>query len=128
MSPVKSEQAFAPNLLVEQVARLIRTFNHQQITQLIELVPELRTVQLQKTAEVTEQSELIAYFDRQLETLQEYPPLQDEAPFLAGLTVAEFFALPEAEQNRIWAEAHLEAERNLGNREQHVRPDALPAR
>jgi hypothetical protein len=122
MSQIKGEPS--PALVVEQVARLIRTFNHQQIVQLIELVPELQTIQSHEA----DQAEIIAYFDRQLESLQVYPPLQDNTPFLAGLTVAEFFALPEAEQDRIWAEAHQEVERQLNHREQQVEPDALPAR
>jgi hypothetical protein len=42
--------------------------------------------------------------------------MQDHDIFMAGLTVAEYFAL------------HLEIERELGHYEQEVRPDAIPAR
>jgi len=71
---------------------------------------------------------LLAHFDHKFDTLPERRPLQDDDPFLGGLTVAEFFALPEAEQARVWNQAHLEAERELEGYEQPVRGDALPAR
>jgi hypothetical protein len=111
--------------LVEQVARLIRTFNPVEMVQLLELVPQLQTVQSHIS---TAQVELIAYFDPQLEALSEYPPMQDDDPFIGGLTVKEFFALSEEEQDRIWNEAYIEAERKLESKEQPVQSDALPAR
>ena len=126
MSQVKSEAP--PGAVVEQVARLIRTFDHQQMIQLIELVPELQTIQSPQQMEETDQADLIAYFNHRLESLQAYPPLEDDSPFLAGLTAAEFFVLPEAEQDRLWTEAHQEAERLLDHPEKQVQPDALPAR
>jgi hypothetical protein len=114
--------------LVEQVARLVRTFNPQQMAQLVQLVPQLQTIQSQSEHYSAEQAELAAYFDQQLEAFSEYPPMQDDAPFICGLSVKEFFTLPEAEQDRIWNEAHIEAERQLEDDEQPVQPDALPAR
>ena len=54
--------------------------------------------------------------------------MQDRDPFLGGLTVAAFFALPEVEQDRVWSQAHAEAEREIGAYEQLVREDVLPAR
>jgi hypothetical protein len=128
MIPVKNKPTPGPSNLVEQVARLIRAFDQEQMAQLLELVPQLHTIQLQKVSISSEQVELMAYYDHQLETLPEYPPMQDDDLFLGGLTVGEFFALPEAEQDRIWEEAHIEVERQLENQEQPVRPDALPAR
>jgi hypothetical protein len=74
----------------------------------------------------TDQASLIAYFNRRLESLQAYPPLEDDSLFLAGLTVAEFFALPESDQDRIWAEAHRKAERRLNHRQKQVH--TLPTR
>ena len=128
MVSVRNKLTPDPSNLVEQVARLIRTFDQEQIAQLLELVPQLHTIQPQKVSIPGEQAELMAYFDHQLETLPEYPPMQDDDLFLGGLTVGEFFALPEAEQDRIWQEAHIEVECQLENQEQPVRPDALPAR
>ena len=63
----------------------------------------------------------MAYFDHKLEALPERRPLGDDDLFLGELTVAEFFALPEAEQARIWNQAHAEAEIELGNNEQSIR-------
>ena len=33
--------------------------------------------------------------------------MQDNDTFAGGLTVGEFFTLPEPEQDRIWHKAHL---------------------
>lgn len=128
MTQVKDKPPTGSSTLVEQVARLIRTFNQKQMTQLLELVPQLQITQSEQVNVSAKQKELAAYFDHQLETLPEYPPMQDDDLFLGGLTVGEFFALPEAEQHRIWEEAHIAAQRQLENQEQPVRPDALPAR
>jgi hypothetical protein len=75
-----------------------------------------------------EQVELMAYFDRKLDALPERRPMRDDDPFLGGLTVAEFFALPKDQQVRIWDQAHDETERELEGYEQPVQSDALPAR
>ncbi|MFQ5858290.1 MAG: hypothetical protein ACE5LU_22020 [Anaerolineae bacterium] len=113
---------------VEQVARLIHRFDRRQKARLLQLVPELQTIRAEEADIPAEQAELMAYFRRKLEALPERRPMQDDDPFVGGLTVAEFFALSEEEQARIWDEAHAEAERELGSREQPVRPDAVPAR
>jgi len=81
-----------------------------------------------KWVETTDQADLITYFDLPLESLHAYPPLQDDSPFLSGLTAAEFFTLPESEQDRIWAEAHREAERQLKNQQKQARLETLPTR
>ena len=54
--------------------------------------------------------------------------MQDDDIFIGGLTVADFFALPEQEQDRLWREAHAEVERAQDQPERSVKPDALPAR
>lgn len=113
---------------VVQVARLIHRFDRRQKAHLLQLVPELQTIRPEEADIPAEQAELMAYFRRKMEALPERRPMRDDDPFLGGLTVAEFFALPEAEQARIWDEAHAEAERELGSREQPVRSDAVPAR
>lgn len=113
---------------VEQVARLIRRFNRQEKARLIQLVPELRTIRPEEATLPVVQEELMAYFDSRLARHPELRPMQDDDSFLGKLTVAKFFALPEAEQNRVWSQAHHEAEHALGDYEQPVREDALPAR
>jgi hypothetical protein len=146
------------SLSVEQIAGLVRQLDRGDQLRLLKLVPELREAASQTLSvqdegrrgiesadkwDVTpvparppveeagfppEQKELIAYFDQKLALLPERRPMQDNDPFLGGLTVGEFFALPEVEQARIWDEAYAEAERALENREQPIRPDAVPAR
>jgi hypothetical protein len=128
MSPLKNEQHPGLSVPIEHVARLIKTFNRQQKAQLLKLVPELQTVRHEEADIPAEQVELMHYFQGKIEALPEQNPLQDHDLFLGELTVAEFFALPESEQARLWQEAHRAAEQELGNYEQPVRPDALPAR
>lgn len=57
----------------------------------------------------------------------EYHPMQDDDPFLGGLTVDEYFALSDEERERIWAELHF---MEIGDfEERDVKPDArIPAR
>ena len=74
-----------------------------------------------------EQLQLMAYFQEKLDALPEGRRMQDDDMFIAGLTVAEYFALPDSEQARLWEEEHLEVERELGYEEIEVQPDALPA-
>lgn len=128
MTRFESEPTTSLSAPVEQVARLIRSFDRRQKARLLQLVPELQTIRPEEADIPAEQEELMAYFRRKLEALPERRPMRDDDRFLGGLTVAEFFALPEVEQARIWNEAHAEVERELGNCEQPVRPDALPAR
>ena len=113
---------------VEQVARLIHTFNRQQKAKLLQLVPELQTIRPEEADIPIDQVELMAYFQKKIDILPQQVPLQDDDPFVGGLTVAEFFALPETDQSRVWQEAYLEAEHKLKNYEHPVQHDALPAR
>jgi hypothetical protein len=113
---------------VEQVARLIQRFDRREKARLIQLVPELRTIRPEEANLPAVQEELMTYFDSRLARHPELRPMQDRDPFLGGLTVAAFFALPEVEQDRVWNQAHVEAERESGAYEHPVREDALPAR
>jgi hypothetical protein len=54
-------------------------------------------------------------------------PMRDDDSFLEGMTVAAYFALPEAARERIWDELYAEAIESAPERE--VKPDAVvPAR
>jgi hypothetical protein len=128
MTRYEREQTAGLSVSVEQVARLIHSFDRRQKARLLQSVPELRTIRLEEAGIPAGQEALLAHFDHKFDTLPERRPLHDDDPFLGGLTVAEFFALPEAEQARVWNQAHLEAERELEGYEQPVRDDALPAR
>jgi len=128
MTRFESTQVAGLSVPVEQVARLIHGLDRRQKARLLQLVPELQTIRPEETYIPAGQETLMAYFERKFDTLPERRPLQDDDLFLGGLTVTEFFALPEAEQTRIWDQAHAEAERELGIYEQSVQSDALPAR
>jgi hypothetical protein len=128
MTRLANEPTTEFSVLVEQVARLIRHFDQRQKALLIQLVPELRTIRPEAADVPVEQDVLLTYFERKRSGWQECQPLRGDDPFLAGLTVAEFFALPEEEQARLWDQAHAEAWRESAGREQPVQADALPAR
>lgn len=119
------EHDFPP---VQQLARLIRRLSREEKAQLLKLVPDLQTIGADEAKITEEQTELMAYFERKLEALPERRPIQENDPFVADLTVDEFFALPEKEQARIWSDVHEETEQKLGNREHPVQVDAVPPR
>ena len=108
---------------VRQIAQLIRQMDAEERRWLMQLVPELQTMRL-----TAEQSELYAYFEPRLQRLADARPMADDDPFIAGLSVGQFFALPEEQQLRVWNQAHVEAEQELTDRELSVRPHARPAR
>lgn len=92
---------------VVQVARLIRGLRPEEREQLKMLVPELREEPEGEVLPVN-LSELREYVAGELAQIGEtYQPLQPEDVFLGGLTVEEYFALPEEERARIWDEAHV---------------------
>ena len=121
-------QLQARNGPLEKLARLIRRLDRRQKAVLLQLVPELQTIRPDEVALPAGQSDLLAYFDAKVAALPEAHPWRDSEPFLGGLTVAEFFAAPEAEQARIWDAAHTEAQETLSDYEHPTRADAVPAR
>jgi hypothetical protein len=128
MTELGDEHTIAHSVSVEQIARLIHGLDRRQKARLLQLVPELQNIRPEEASILKEQETLLTYFDHKLEALPERCPLGDDDLFLGELTVAEFFALPEAEQARIWNQAHAEAETKLENDEQSIRAGALPAR
>lgn len=112
---------------IEQMARLIKSLNRQQKIKLLQLVPELQTIQLEEVELPDEQIALTHYFRAKMGEATQTHFMQDDDIFLAGLTVAEFFALPEAKQVAIWEDAHLAAEQALKKLEYPVKSDALSA-
>jgi len=57
-----------------------------------------------------------------IELGNEYRSMQANDPFIGGLSVKEYFALPDAEQERLWAEQHRMDIDDFEERD--VRPDA----
>ncbi len=116
--------ATAPTKRVKQAATLIQRFTLEELRQLAALVPELELVERGRRLSEAAQ----AYYHQELEQLGEaYPPLGDDEPFVGGLTVSQYFALPEEEQERLW---NAEFAMDIDDFEEHeVRPNAyIPAR
>lgn len=121
-------QVYARNAPLEQLARLIRRLDRRQKALLLQLVPELQTIRPDESDRLAAQSDVLAYFEAKLAALPDARALRDDDLFLGGLTVAEFFAAPEAEQVRLWDAAHAEAHQALADYEHPIHPHALPAR
>jgi hypothetical protein len=111
---------------VVQVARLIRGFNPEEREQLKALVPELQRPPEAK--HLIDKGGLRDYIQQKLAKVGgEYLPLTEADPFLGGLTLGEYFALPDADRQRIWNEEHA---MEIEDFEEHdVKPNAhVPAR
>jgi hypothetical protein len=115
------------NRHVRQVAKLVQRLNRDEIRVLLRLVPQLRA-ELQTEAAVFDQPDDLAQW-AQAQMARHSPearPMQAEDIFLDDKTVAEYFALPDAERERIWAELYAAAIESAPERE--VKLDAtIPA-
>jgi hypothetical protein len=111
---------------VVQVARLIRGLSREEREQLKALVPELQRPPEAKS--LIDKEGLRDYIQQELTKVEgKYPPLAEADPFLGGLTVREYFALPDEARERIWNEEHA---MEIEDFEEHdVKPNAhVPAR
>jgi hypothetical protein len=100
------------------VAYLVQRLDRDEIRQLIRLVPQLRDEPLVVTEQDVESDELVLWVREQMapytaETL----PMRDDDLFLGGMTVGEYFALPDQERERIWDELYAEAIESAPERE-----------
>ena len=110
---------------VQQVAELIRRLNRDEIRQLIRLVPPL----LEEREKTIGRRDGLTQWAR--EQMAPYAnqarPMQPQDAFLSDMTVEAYFALAEAERERIWDELYAAAIESTKERE--VKPDAIaPAR
>jgi hypothetical protein len=111
---------------VVQVAKLIRGLSQKEREQLKVLIPELQRPPEAKL--LIDKQDLRDYIQKELaEVGGEYWPLMEADPFLGGLTVGEYFALPDEERERIWNREHA---MEIEDFEEHeVKPNAhVPAR
>ena len=106
---------------VVQVARLIRGLRPEEREQLQALVPELQRPPKVKPS--IDKEGLRDYIQQELAKVgNEYPPLTEADPFLGGLTIRDYFALPDEERERIWNEEHA---MEIEDFEEHdVKPNA----
>ena len=111
---------------VVQVARLIQGLSPEEREQLRALVPGFQRSPGAKL--VIDKGGLRDYIQQEVAIVgDEYPPLAEADPFLGGLTVGEYFALPDEDRERIWDEEHT---MDIEDFEEHdVKPNAyVPAR
>ena len=118
-------------ILVERVARIIREMSAEEKRYLIYLVPELREVEpLKPPVQSLRPSEEFLEQLRQeiLEARGGVLP-SDEDPFIGRLTVGEYLALSDEEQEKLWDELYAKASEELDKEdyEHPVKPDALIA-
>ena len=86
---------------VVQVARLIRGLSPGEREQLKALVPDLQ--RLPEAKLMIDKGGLRDYIQQELAKVGgEYPSLTEADPFLGGLTVGEYLALPDEDRERIW--------------------------
>jgi len=112
------EKTIAASRHVWQVAELVRRLDRDEIRELIRLVPRLQR-------EVAgEQSDLVRWAREQMARYSgEARPMQGGDAFVGDTTVGAYFALPEAERERIWDELYATAIETA--REREVKPDAV---
>lgn len=117
----QTTQDVSPRL--KQVIRLVERMSAHERRQLKTHLVRLEKLSSAEAAmqRINEQ-ELKAFLRHELGRLgPENQPWHGDEPFLGGLTVAEYFALPDEEQERIWNEAEMEFEEP---EERDVRSDA----
>ena len=91
---------------VIQVARLIKSLKPEEQAQLGALVPELLRAPKAEAIGVNVKEAKRFVQEKLAKMADKYPPLSEDDEFLGGLTVKEYFSLPEEERERIWEKAH----------------------
>jgi hypothetical protein len=104
---------------VQQVAELVQRLNRNEIRELLRLVPKLQA----EAATTDPPADLVQWVGEQMaQYAPKARPMQAEDAFLEDKTVAEYFALPDPERERIWTDLYAEAIESAPERE--VEPDA----
>lgn len=113
-----------PTPRVQQMAQQIQQLTPQEIGQLLKLAPALRRARpTEKPAYQMNQQAIRDYIQQEVTALgSEYRAMQDTDPFIGGLSVREYFALSDAEQERLWDEQHVMEIDDFEERD--VRPNA----
>ena len=120
-------------LSLEQIADTIRRLGRDGMRELIRLVPELREVGVPVEEVAPSQrdpGELRTWYTAKVKEVGPgYRTMQDNDPFLDGLTVGEYFALTDEEQKALWDRLYTEElDRFEDMEELDVPPEAVPAR
>ncbi len=116
---------------VKQIAKLIGQMDADERRWLLQLVPDLQPERLPDAgvdAGANAQRELYAYFEPRLKRVADARPMTDDDVFIGGLSVGQFFALPDEQQLQFWNQAHVQAERDLKPRERDLNSKTHPTR
>lgn len=116
---------------VERAAHIIREMSAEEKGYLVYLVPELREVEPLKPPEppLRPSAEFLEQLRQEILEARSGVPPSDKDPFIGGLTVGEYLALSDEEQEKLWDEWYAKASAELDeeNYEHPVKPDALIA-
>jgi hypothetical protein len=100
---------------VERVACIIREMSAEEKGHLVYLVPELREVEPLKPPEqsLRPSEEFLARLRQEILEARGGVPPSDEDPFIGRLTVGEYLALSDEEQEKLWDELYAKASAEL---------------
>ena len=104
---------------VKQVAELVRHLTPEEMRELLRLVPKL---QIEAFAVSSPDDDVLWAREQLAQYNAEARPMAADDLFLDDRTVAEYFALPEAEREQIWTDLYATAIESAPERE--VKPDA----
>ncbi|NIO71712.1 MAG: hypothetical protein GTN71_22450 [Anaerolineae bacterium] len=117
------------SISVERVAHIIREMSAEEKGYLVYLVPELREVEPLKPPEqpLRPSKEFLEQLRQEILEARGRVPPSDEDLFIGRLTVGEYLALSDKEQEELWDELYAQASAELDeeNYEHPVKPDAL---
>ncbi len=140
-----SLNTLTPPITVEEVADIIKRWGQTEWQHLLDLVPALgevaqsknnvvqngfvpHTIPPRRVRTVEEADITVEALRAEIMAKLDHKPISGNELFLGGLTLNEYFALPEDEQNRIWDEAEAEVFDWDELEEVEVSPDVLLAR
>lgn len=121
-----AEIVFALPVSVEQIAVVIKQMNLEDQKRLLELVPTLQQAASQLSVRTGEQTHNnLSRLQAEVLAAVENHPLSADEPFLGGLTLKQYYALPEEKKAELWDEWGTDNLMEL--EEQEVAVDALSA-
>lgn len=97
------QTVFALPVSVEQIATVIKQMDQAEQSRLLELVPALQQLAVQRVSRTLEEAqESVEQLRAEIFDVIHHRPLSPDEPFLGHLTLAEYHALPEQEKARLW--------------------------
>ena len=122
-----AKSVLALPISIEPLAAVIRQMNAADRQRLLALAPELRQDALQLPPHTPDKAqEAVERLQAEILQALQGQRLSPDEPFLEGLTLGAYLALPDAERARLWA-AWTEVDLDHIE-EKDVQPDAAPVR